>query len=359
MASIRLQTNRLKKGMIIKADVYTYSGVVIVPAETPVTRDVVSLLNRHFVDEVLVEYTVNQNNSSSENREFELPKLLEYKVKEFKQEFKVAEESLSDNLKEVLEQDKEVDIQALLDIVQNVVNKADNEMELCTMLCIMKNYSESLYAHSLNVALYGKMLADWIGLEKEERELVLLAGLLHDIGHLAYQNEGRKFFLLHEDIEKKCNEKHPLTGYKLLKDKDLDYRICQAVLTHHERMDGSGFPMKVLYENINKISRILSIVDTYVTMLTEEPGYMALSPFDALNTFQVRDHGKFDSGYLLIFIEHIARNFIRQKVRLNNGKTGTIVMLNKFDLLRPLVQVDDCFIDLSVHNDLQIKEIIV
>ena len=148
-------------------------------------------------------------------------------------------------------------------------------------------------------------------------------------------------------------------GYKLLRDKTLDYRIKQAILTHHERLDESGFPMGVPFENINGISRILAIADTYVTLTMEEPGYPALSPFEALMHFQTREHGKFDSRYLLMFTEHIAQNFIQQRVRLNNDKTGTIIMLNKLDLLRPLVQIDDYFVDLSVHKDLIIKEILM
>ncbi len=359
MANLRIQTNRLKKGMIIKADVYTHSGVVIVPAETIVTKEVFELLTKHLVDEVLVEYNLKKKETSLSYRGKSLPEEKKKRVEEFTQEFYGAEESLSRNLKDIVEQDEDVDIQGLLNTVQAVVNKADNDMDLCTMLLGMKNYSESLYAHSIHVALYGKLLAGWVDLEKEEREYVVLAGLLHDIGHLKYSEKEQKRLLLHDELRKCCNEKHPMHGYKLLKDKTLDYRVKQAVLTHHERMDESGFPMGISYENINGIARILAIADTYVTLTTEESGYPAVSPFEALKYLQMQELGKFDSRYLLVFMEHLAQSFIQQKVRLNNDKVGTVVMLNKLDLLRPLVQVEDYFVDLSVHKDLLIKEVLM
>ena len=58
------------------------------------------------------------------------------------------------------------------------------------------------------------------------------------------------------------------------------------------------------------------------------------------------------------FISHIAQNYIQHKVRLNNGKVGTIVMLNKMALTRPLVQIEDWFIDLAVQKDIKIQEIL-
>lgn len=344
--------------MVIKADVYTHSGVVIVPAETVVTKEVFALLARHFIDEVLVEYNLKEKETPVLRIQKDMPKSRERKVKEFKQEFHVAEESLSRNLKDVVEQDKELDIQALLDMVQIIVNKADNETDLCMMLHSMKDYSESLYAHSIHVALYAKLLAGWVGMKPEERELVVLAGLLHDIGHLKYSEKEQKKLLLHDELGKQCNEKHPVHSYKLLREKTLDYRVKQAILTHHERLDESGFPMGVSFENINSISRVLAIADTYTVLTMEEPGYPALSPFEALKHFETWESGKFDSGFLLIFMEHIAQNFIQQRVRLNNDKEGTVIMLNKLDLLRPLVQVEDQFVDLAVYKDLFIKEIL-
>lgn len=357
MANLRIQTHHLKKGMMIAADVYTHAGVIIVPKDTVVTKDVVDLLTRHFVDDVIIDYEPKKKDTWQLQKGRKTSKKNSNKSEKFVQAFHVAEESLSQNLKEIVQQDKEVDIQALLELIQTVVNKAENETELCTMLHCMKCSSEALYAHSIHVALYAQLLARWAELPPEETELVMLAGLLHDIGHLNYSETAQNGFCLHEELEKRCQEKHSLYGYKLLQNKTVNYRIKQAVLTHHECMDGSGFPMGVAFENINDISRVLSIADTYATLSMEEPGYPVMSPFEILKYMQSQEFSRFDSRYLLTFMEHIAQNFIQHEVLLSNGKKGTIVMLNKLDLTRPLVQMEDRFVDLTVHKDLEIKEI--
>lgn len=79
-------------------------------------------------------------------------------------------------------------------------------------------------------------------------------------------------FTFHAEIEGGPYIKHAVLGYNLLKDKNIDIKVKQAVLTHHERQDGSGFPLKVSKENINYISRIIAIADTYDTMIMAEEG---------------------------------------------------------------------------------------
>ncbi len=357
MAVIRMKTHHLKKGMIIKSDVYNRSGVILVPEGTPVTSEVFELLTKHFIDEVIIDYAtepapitdVNSIRTDSSQK----------KLREFTQAYRIAEDTLSQNLKDIVFQDKDVDIPALLGLLQTVIGKADGELSLFDMLHTMQRNSDSLYSHSINVSLYAQLLARWISLTPEEIELVSLAGLLHDIGHMKYPESDTVPFTLHDGMSKKCHEQHPTLGYRLLQNKDIDYRIKQAVLTHHERFDESGFPLGISFININQITRVLAIADSYVTMITEENGYPALIPFEALKTLQTANYKKFDYKLLTAFIEHVSQNYIRHSVILTDGRMGTIVMLNKTDLTKPLVQIDNLFIDLSKQRDVAIEKILV
>lgn len=358
MANIRIQTHHLKKGMMITADVYTRAGVVIVPEGTVVTKEVFELLTKHFVEEVVIEYSPKKKDTPNAQKNTKLSKDKQKKINEFTQVFQIAEETVSKNLEELVLRDEEIDVRALVDTVQSVVNKTDNDADLCDMLLNIRHTSESLYVHSINVALYAQLLAKWVGFTQEETELALLAGLLHDIGHLKY-TDGEEPISLHNEMERSCHEKHSLYGYKIVKEKMLDYRIKQAILTHHERLDASGFPMGVSFKNINAIARVLAIADLYATLTVEEPNHPAMSPFESLKFMQMQEFGKYDAVYLQTFMEHLAQTFIQQEVLLNNGKTGTIIMLNKLDFARPLVQVEDCYIDLSVQNNLVIKEFLI
>ena len=356
MANIRIQTHRLKKGMLIAVDVYNCYGAVIVPEGTIVTKEVFELLTKNFIDDVVVEYNPPKR---------EMPVLWEdktdsgekkRKMQEFSQSFQIAEETVSQNLKELVFSDKEIDVPALVETIQNVVNHAEDEAELCEMLFRIRRTSENLYTHSVNVALYAELLARWVGFTEKEIQLALIASLLHDIGHLKYAEDS---FSMHADMDKSCHERHSVDGYKMVQDKKLEYPIKQAILTHHERLDESGFPMGVSYKNINGITRVLSIADSYATLTVNEPGHAAMLPLEILQYMQVQEFGKYDAVYLRTFMEHLAQTFIQKEVLLNDGKKGTIVMLNKLDLTRPLVQIEEnYFIDLAVKRDLCIKEIL-
>lgn len=356
MALIRIQTHHLKKGMIIKADVYNRAGVILVPEGTPVTAEVFELLTKHFIDDVIVDYVTETAAISELSDEKSL--LRKKRLQEFTRAYQIAEETLSQNLRDIVTQDKEVDIPSLLNLLHSVINKAEDDLSLFAMLQTMQKDSNTLYSHSINVALYSQLLARWAGLDSEEIELVSLAGLLHDIGHMKYPESEELLFTLHDGLAKKCHEQHPTLGYRLLQDKTIDYRIKQAVLTHHERFDESGFPLGVSFVNINQITRILSIADSYVTMITEEPGYPAFTPFDVMKQLQEDDYKKYDYKFLTTFIDHVSQNYIQHEVLLTDGRIGTILMINKTNLTRPLVQIGNLFVDLSKQKDLKIEKIL-
>ena len=363
MTQLRVQTNRLRKGMTIKNTVYSRSGVILIPANTPVTKEIVTLLSRHFIDYVIVEYDrdipappVPEAPDVPVNTD--PPKIDEQKFTEFKQSFEVAEHVLSENLIEIVSNNSEVDVPALLGMLNNIVENSEADINLCDMLLRMKKSDEDLYTHSINVSLFSQILAKWMNFEQEEIEIVMISALLHDIGILKYPKEDLAVFRFRNDLAEGRFSKHVITGYNLIKDKSIDNRIKQAVLTHHERLDGKGFPLRITQKNINRYARCIAIADIYDTLTMKEEGIESMSPFAVLNYLEKNGHHKLDSQMLMTFITRISNNFIQHRVLLNTGETGQIVLINKFNVTRPLVQLRESFLDLAIRNDLSIKELL-
>lgn len=359
MAQLRIHTDRLRKGMVIKSNVYSNSGAVLIPENTPVTKDVMSLLARHFIDYVIVDYQAEGASVPTASPvPGEAPRISEKQLSEFKESFQVAEDTLSENLREIAEKNNDIDVPVLLDMLNQVVEKSESDINLCDMLFHMKKNAVNLYTHSINVALFAQILAKWMNFEPQDIELVVIAALLHDIGILKYSQEELKNFHFKDELNKGRFEKHAAYGYNMIKDKALDIRIKQAVLTHHERLDGSGFPLQISIQNINRFSRIIAIADVYDTLTMKEDGAEALSPFLALKELEENGHRRFDSQMLMTFLSRITNNFIQHNVLLSNGARGQIVLINKYNLSRPLVQVGSSFLDLAVRNDIFIKELL-
>lgn len=357
MPRLRVSVNRLREGMVVKEDVYAKTGVILVMEGTCVTKEVIGLLTRHFIEEVIVEY-------SNDKREPAIPvKALEPIDKEkqfeaFKAEFVVAEHTLSDNFKEIVYQSKDADMPALLGLLNGLIEKMDDDTSLANILLRMKNQRSGLYAHSINVALFGQLLARWIGCEPDEVEAVSAAGLLHDIGFLELWKNSPEQNEFEIEYETEKYEKHVICGYNIVKNLDVDPRVKQAVLTHHECVNGSGFPLHVKGENINRISRIIAIADMYDMLTMTKDGAPGTAVFEAIRKLQEEGYGKLDSNFLLVFLERIAETMIQRRVLLSDGREARVIMIDKYRLFAPLVQIDGIFVDLAKQKALYIKEVL-
>ena len=365
MIERKLAIEQLEEGMLISADVHNGIGVVIVPANTKVTTDVLKLLARHSVMEVTV-------GDKSDEAEFSLDELgildgalgmLDY-LEERENQQETFEDTFRNAVHEVklffgqLLAREETDIYQLLDIVATVVEKADNNVNLFQMLYKkMNRESEDIYEHCINVSLYAQLLAKWADLSAEEVELAGLAGALHDIGLLVCHNQGETGISLHGEYENKCGFNHMVYSYNLIKNMNVDLRLKHAILTHHERMDLSGFPNQLSYKSLNHVSRVVAIADAFATLTMKEDGIDGMKPLDALCHMYDTGYIKFDTELLIRFIEHVVQNFIQYEVQLSDGQRGKIVMPSKRDPARPLIMLDNGgFVDLSARKELSITD---
>lgn len=358
MAGLRVSVSRLRRGMIITENVYNNAGVILVTQETPVTKEVVDILSKHFIDSVMIRYQMGEKDSASVDDSAEHTEAGK-QFEEFKESFIIAENTLTENLKDIVYNSKDVNVSLLLDTTNQILQKSNNEIDLFNMLRVMKKNTESLYTHSINVSIFGQILAKWVNCTQQEIENVAVAGLLHDIGILKFPEDKLGSFTFREEMENGTYEKHVIYGYNLIKDQNIDNDIKQAVLTHHERMNGSGFPLQVRQDGINKISRILAIADIYDTYTMKEEGVQPMSVFAALKHMENMNFDNIlDSQFLMKFTSNIAQTIIHQNVLLSDGRTGKVIMINQFDISRPLVQVGMEFVDLSKQKNIQIRKIL-
>lgn len=359
-----ISIEELEEGMFITADVHTRGGVVVVPANTVVTGEVINLLARHSVMEVVVRKEVKNAEISLEDFDVldDALDMLAYleerenKQDNFEDAFRLAVEEVKDFFEQLLSH-QEVDIYQLLDIVATVVEKADNNVNLFQMLYKKMNREvEDVYEHCIMVSLYAQLLAKWAELTAEEVELAGIAGALHDIGLIVCHKEGEKNISLHGEYDNQCGFNHMVHSYNLIKDMDVDVRLKQAILTHHERMDLSGFPNKLSYKRLNYVSRVVAIADGFATLTMKEEGYETLQPLNALCVMFDTGYIKFDTKMLLCFIEHVVQNFIQYEVLLSDGQRGKIIMPSKKEPARPVIMVGNDVVDLSARKDLSIVE---
>ena len=160
------------------------------------------------------------------------------------------------------------------------------------------------YGHSKAVSRYAVELAQEVGYSPDELQKIRSAGLLHDIGKLNLPDSILTKRDPLTDTEWEMIRHHPELGSRIIK-YIVGLRGCMdAVLFHHERYDGNGYPRGLKGEEIPKDARIMAIADSYDAMISER-GYKKrkLTEEEAIKEMEACSGTQFDPELAAIFIE--------------------------------------------------------
>ena len=135
--------------------------------------------------------------------------------------------------------------------------------------------------HSIRVAKYSRMIAQKMGLEKEQCENIYYMGLLHDIGKIGVPNEIINKPSRLTDDEYTIIKTHPVTGFDILNEIKSRPDLATGARWHHERYDGKGYPDQKSGEQIPLEARIIAVADSYDAM-TSNRSYRKYLPQDAV-----------------------------------------------------------------------------
>jgi putative nucleotidyltransferase with HDIG domain len=159
--------------------------------------------------------------------------------------------------------------------------------------------------HSVRVAEYTEKIGRKLGLNEYDVDLLKNLANLHDIGKvqidLSVLNKKGKF----NDSDWVEMKKHPRVGYEIVKEIIFLKKYASAVLYHHERADGSGYPEKIKGESIPLFARIISVADSYDAMTTDRPYRKALTKDEAIKELKRCAGNTFDEKITGAMIEII------------------------------------------------------
>ena len=244
-------------------------------------------------------------------------------------------------------------------LIQNITEKIyqlGNEHELITLLTDLKQANKYPYHHLLNMGLLGYLFGNWLNFDEERSLQLARAGLLHDIGMALVPSS---ILYKPEDLttkEFKRVKVHPLQGYNLIKELDFISRdTALGVLSHHERYDGTGYPLQLEGNKIPLFGRILAIIDTFNAITSERVYQPRISPFEAIKLFREDTLGAFDYNLVKIFLDNIPDYFVNKKVMLNDGRQAEVVYINPRHPDQPIIYVDEQYIDLYKNDVLKIN----
>ena len=255
---------------------------------------------------------------------------------------------------------KRLNIDDCIYVANNIVEEIRESESMIVETINLSTYDNYTYTHSVNVDILAVVLGVACGLRDDELRKLSQAALLHDIGKTCVPIEilNKPGPLTEEEFAEV--KKHPHYGYNMLKDNyDVSSVTRNAILSHHENEDGSGYPRALTSEHIHLFAKIIHIADVYDALVTKRVYKDAMNPADALEYLMGNAERLFDKELVATFMDYIAPYPLGVQVELSTGQKALVVKNNRAMLSRPIVRLDGgALVDLMEHLDITIIKLL-
>jgi HD-GYP domain-containing protein (c-di-GMP phosphodiesterase class II) len=216
-----------------------------------------------------------------------------------------------------------------------------------------------MYSHPVNVALISYVIGKWLHLKRSDLPRLVQAGMLHDIGKAKIRDSilNKSDSLTQQEMA--AAKSHAIMGYKILISLDIvDKDILLGVLSHHERLDGSGYPAGLKGASINLFGRIIAVADIYDAITSTKVYHGKSTPFKAVEEIRESGFQSLDPEICQTFMTNISNYYYGSHVRLNNELEGDIIYVNPEERTKPVIRCDGQYFNLSKERNIEIVDIL-
>ena len=159
--------------------------------------------------------------------------------------------------------------------------------------------------HSAAVARYTKSIAEELGLDDEQQDLAHTAGLLHDIGKFIFPDSILFADTKLSDDDFAIIRRHPEEGARIVRMLEGQVAVAEIIHAHHERVDGRGYPRGLAGEEVPRLSRMISIADTYDVMTARDSYRDPVSSAEAVAELRRVSGAQLDGELVEIFVREV------------------------------------------------------
>ncbi|WP_024866631.1 HD-GYP domain-containing protein [Butyrivibrio sp. FCS014] len=360
-----VSVNKLEPGMVVSENIYTLDDRLVLTKGTVLDSNGIEKIKAHSLYNIFVENEKKPVAASTEKKEKVDPNLsYSQRLKNtesfirFKQHIEENAEKLEESFRLIANESVPLDVDKLTEPVYHLFVEAGGSAGVFDMLHNLRDSSDAVYMHSLNVSLICNTLATWMRLPTETIQIATAGGLLHDIGKVLMPPDLVNKTEALTEYEQKAMREHVIKGYDLVKNMDIDQRIKNCILMHHEMRDGSGYPFHIKNDQIDEVASIVTVANVYEALTATRTYRAPVCPFTIIANFEDNGIDKYSPNVIMTFLSNVVNTFIANRVLLNNGQSGDIIFVNPDHLSRPTIKVGDQFVDLSQNRNLSIVSII-
>lgn len=336
-------------GNYLGEDVYSVGGNMIVPTNTIITEHILNKLIDFRIDKVFI-----YNSNPIHGNDY----LSDDKISEEQKKY-IEDVNTAKLLVQDLASGKALDFNKAEDISEHIYSKINDCSALMDCVNSVRIADSYTYSHLVNVSVYSMLLGKWLGFNKKQLKDIVMAGLLHDVGkaHIPLEILNKKGPLTDQEFE--IMKKHTVYGYEIVKNINaINMDVKRAVIMHHEKENGTGYPFGIKGSQKNLYSKIITVADIFDAITSERVYRGRQTPFTAFKELENVGFDTVDPKIMMVMFTNMPSYYVGSKVRLKNGQIGEVVYVPNQCAYAPVLRVNENFVDLSVEKDELIKEFI-
>ncbi|MBP1755047.1 MAG: hypothetical protein H6Q59_1445 [Firmicutes bacterium] len=320
-----ISLDSVKGDELLAKDVFSMNNSLLLPAGTIIKTEYVKRLKELNIEYLYVEDDLSKGVNLTNSLDFQIKEQCQDAVRNLLVKYSYHDEGELEDIKVVADE-------IILDIM--------NEPEVIYNLSSIRDKSDLTYSHSLNVCALSVILAFRLKLPKSKIREIAIGCLLHDIGFTYISPEYYKLNLdTCSEKEKREIKKHIIYGYTAIEKMGwLSATAKDIIISHHERINGSGYPFRLKEERIKIGSRIAAVCDefdsrVYGNFITK------MKVHDAIDYIVSQAGVLFDFSVVKAFVDSVAAYPTGMLVRTNEGEVGIVLRQNPQCPTRPVIRI--------------------
>ena len=264
----------------------------------------------------------------------------------FSEERPRAEEALDlliDDLCEIFEdvgKGGKINVIHLRKSVEPLIGSISRNPDACLWVARLKQHDQYSYEHALSSAIWAVALGRELGFSRQDLRSLAMGGMLMDVGKLRVDPELLQAQRPLTDRESAYMQDHVSHGLKIIEESGIiNPDVINMVAHHHERHNGSGYPLGTRGDKIPAVARIAGIIDTYGALTSNKEYAPAISPSHAIRVLYDARDVEFQAELVEAFIRAIGVYPAGTLVELSSGEIGVVVAEYRIRRLHPKVLI--------------------
>jgi len=185
----------------------------------------------------------------------------------------------------------------------SIIEEVHNKIDMVQCINQLRISDEYTYSHCVNTAVLCSVVAKDFAFGEKPLKEITLGAMLHDLGKMRIP----KVLLYKPDKltkdEMEIAKRHPELGYKMIRQMEVPEIVAEMAYNHHEKINGTGYPRKLVESQLSVYDQIMSIIDVYDALISDRPYKKAIPFHQAINILYLEGKTAFNSAFLYKFVE--------------------------------------------------------